>query len=191
MKYIFLDFDGVLNSDYWFASSDYRRLTRGKSSEEVMLIYLQTHLSPRLIQKVNQLVKDSGAKVVASTTWRLRYSDEELSEFLRLQGATFKISDRTPRATPQRLSQPIIRGDEINAYIKALKELPEGIVILDDIANMDNLSHYLVHTDDRVGITLDDVKKALNIINTPFVLPPDKNKGNDYVERFDIEEVDD
>lgn len=188
MKYIFLDFDGVMNSAYYFMSNDFRRGTAGFTAEEIMLTKVHHTLSPKLVRKVNKLVQDSGAKVIVSSTWRLKYSDDELNEFLRLRDASFTIDGRTPRGNPRRFSQPIMRGDEINAFIKALPDLPEGIVILDDIANMDNLSPYLVLTDDKVGITIEDVQRALDILDTPFVLPPDDDKGNDYLEGFDDEQ---
>jgi hypothetical protein len=174
MKYIFLDFDGVMNSAYYFMSNTFRRGTAGLTAADIMLTKVHHTLCPKLVRKVNDLVKDSGAKVIVSSTWRLKYSDDELNEFLALRGATFKIDGRTP-IKKTRMSEYNVRGDEILMYLKSLSEIPEGIVILDDISDMNYLNNYLCLVDGRIGFTQQDARIAINILNTKFIMPEYNN----------------
>lgn len=165
MKYIFLDIDGVLNSTKYVTSDYYKQATAGMSDAEVMLIAHHLHLDPEAIKLVNDLVKRSGAKVILSSTWRGKYSCEEMTEMMKGRGAEFEISDATPALFGKVHSSRIPRGKEIGHYLRLLEDWPEAYVILDD--HNDMLSHlpYLVRTDVRVGLTQDDVEKALKILN--------------------------
>jgi hypothetical protein len=165
MKLIFLDIDGVLNSSQYIRSEEYRMETLGMSDAEVMLIAHHTHLDPKALLILNDLVLWSGAEVVLSSTWRAKYSPEDLTEMMRQRGATFKISDSTPVLHGKVNSSRIPRGKEIEAYLAKLEVQPEAYVILDDHDDMLNLKKFLVLTSIKVGITSDDVEKALKILN--------------------------
>lgn len=150
MKLLFLDFDGVLNSDYWFQSKQYRMQ--------------KDDFDPKLIDRINEIVKITGAKVIISSSWKSAYSVSELDEMLKTRGAKFKVEDKTPRTNFNMTN----RGIEIESYINSLSELPESIVIIDDVNNMGTLSPYLILTDERYGITKNDVKSAIEMLNKPF-----------------------
>jgi hypothetical protein len=168
MKIIFLDFDGVLNSDIYFNSSVFKTETRGMSQEEIMLVAHRTHIDPIALQLLNKLVETSGATVVVSSSWRIGYTVEELNVMLKGCGATFEIVAATPRY-PDYIEigwgrVPTPRGDEIQGYLNSLNEKPESFVILDDIDNMAHLKEFLVLTDGEFGLTSRDVEKALKIL---------------------------
>lgn len=165
MKYIFLDFDGVLNSDKYFSSFKYKKEAEGLKDEEVMLIAHWLHLDPEALEFMNQLVDQSKATVVVSSTWRVKYSIDELNEMLASRGATFKISDKTPRLLPKKMSMHVYRGEEIQAYLDALKEPAEGFVIIDDVSDMLHLRKHLVHTDFQKGFRHNHIKWALRILD--------------------------
>src|SRR5689334_7658984 len=99
MKLIFLDFDGVLNSNDYFDSTFFKQETNGLSWEEIMLIAHYTHIDPVAVKILNQLVEISGAQVIVSSTWRLKYTVEELNSMLKDRGATFQIVGATPKIT--------------------------------------------------------------------------------------------
>jgi stalled ribosome rescue protein Dom34 len=167
MKFIFLDFDGVLNSDKYFDSPIFKNETKGMGWNEIMLIVHHTHLDRDAIQLINQLVNKSEASVVVSSTWRQKYSIDELNEMLTARGATFTIIAATPihRCTYVGWGmQEVIRGHEIQDYLNGV-EAPVQFVILDDINNMDQLTDHLVLTDESVGITSADIDKALQILS--------------------------
>lgn len=71
-KIIFLDFDGVLNSQLWYI--------RTKGNREI------DDLDTEAIGFLNTLIKNTGAKVVVSSTWRLNKTVDELQEILNRNG---------------------------------------------------------------------------------------------------------
>ena len=162
MKYIFLDIDGVFNSTDYCNSIEYLTETSGMSDAQIMLIAHHTHLDPKAIELFDQLVERSGATVILSSTWRVRYSVDEMNEMLKGRGAKFQLADRTP-VLFGKLSSRIPRGKEIAEFLK--KNKPESFVILDDHDDMLHLKPQLIQTNPRHGLTPDDVEKALKILN--------------------------
>ena len=164
MKYIFLDIDGVFNSADYGRSEEYLLETAGMSDAEIMLIAHHTHLDRKAIQIFNDLVKRSGAEVVLSSTWRGKYSPEEMTKMLKDRGAEFEIKEATPILFGK-ISSRIPRGKEIAHFLKMLEKQPEAFVILDDHDDMIHLKPFLIQTSMETGLTQDDVEKALKILN--------------------------
>lgn len=164
MKYIFLDIDGVFNSSEYDKSERYLLETVGMSDAEIMLIAHHTHIDPEAVKVFNDLVARSGAVVVLSSTWRAKYSVDEMNEMLKGRGATFKVSAATPILFGK-LSARIPRGKEIAHFLRLLETPPESFVIIDDHDDMLQLKKNLVQTNVKFGITKDDVEKALKILN--------------------------
>lgn len=158
MKLIFLDIDGVLNSSTYFFSKEYLDETAKMSDAELMLLAHPSHLDPVALKLVSHIVNESGAQVVLSSSWRMKYSTEEWTEMMQKRGATFKITDRTPKLSGT------TRGTEIMDFINSMRSRPDSIVILDDHNDMGNLSKYLVLTNAKFGITMADAEKALQIL---------------------------
>jgi len=164
MKYIFLDIDGVFNSSDYSRSIEYLTETAGMSDAQIMLIAHHTHLDPKAIKVFDDLVERSGATVILSSTWRWKYSVDEMNEMLKGRGAKFTIAAATPILFGK-ISSRIPRGKEIAEFIKVLPEVPESFVIIDDHDDMLHLKTNLVQTDPKHGITPDDVEKALKVLN--------------------------
>ena len=164
MKIIFLDIDGVLNSRVYGDSEFYLISTAGLSDAEIMLTMHHHHLDPNAIKILNDLVKRSGAEVVLSSTWRGRYSPEEMTAMLKDRGGEFEIKFSTPKLFGK-ISSRISRGKEIAHYLKMLEVQPESFVILDDHDDMIHLKPFLVQTTMEYGLTTDDIEKALKILN--------------------------
>lgn len=165
MKIIFLDIDGVLNSDAYIVTDAYFNECLAIGVEdpldyEVVIKAHHLHLDPKAIHLLNQLVADSGAQVVLSSTWRIRYSLDEMNAMLKLRGATFELTDKTPQIRFSR----VFRGEEIRDYLKALKEKPEAFVIIDDNDEFPKFQKQFVHTNEKVGLTQEHVDKALKIL---------------------------
>ncbi len=157
MKFIFLDFDGVLNSkDFLDDKEHYSHPSHAEG----------THINPFNVQLINELVSKTGAEVVVSSTWRLSYSIDKLNEMLKSKGATFKIIGKTPDLSKVSSGWGgyASRGNEIQDYLDSLDLSPESFIIIDDIDNMAHLSHRLVLTDyDDNGFNEKDLKKALEM----------------------------
>lgn len=61
MKVIFLDIDGVLNSNDWYVK------TRGVGG------YNGGDIDPECIELINDLIDATGAKIIMSSSWRSDY----------------------------------------------------------------------------------------------------------------------
>lgn len=157
LKLIFLDFDGVLNSSKYFSSKKFK--------EEYCLFNQPfVHIDPKKIKLLNKLIDISGASVVVSSAWRIQRSVEELNYILKMRGAKFELIDSTPIHDQEHLFKIPVRGLEIQEYLDKIIIKPSNFVILDDCDNMAHLLPFLVQTDYRIGLTLNDVKKAVKLL---------------------------
>jgi hypothetical protein len=155
---IFLDFDGVLNSQLWYV--------RTKGSRE------QDDLDREAIGYLNDLVSTTGARVVVSSTWRLNRTIEELQEILGRNGFTGEVIGKTIDMRRGENGDSILRGNEILAWIKDHQEdcgVPywdyRRYVIFDDDSDMlywqkDNY----IKTDAYCGLTPNNCYHAKKIL---------------------------
>ena len=144
-KVIFLDIDGVLNNNETFQQAP-EKYAAGIALE-LALINLE------LCYKVSLIVKETGAKIVLSSTWRIKPDIEQIL-------ATFGLT--VSGKTPCRLAY-CIRGHEIGLWLQ--KNKVDTFVILDDESDMGNYMSHLVQTNEVMGITDKDVEKAIEILN--------------------------
>jgi hypothetical protein len=128
MKIIFLDIDGVLTSE------KSRDLSRNWKS-----------FSPESMETLNYITGISGAKVVITSTWRIKYDQEELSKIFKSQGISADIIGCTRNLGLE-------RGIEIDEWLKRHKGKIESFVIIDDGSDMDMHSDRLVMTTFREGL---------------------------------------
>jgi hypothetical protein len=137
---VFLDFDGVLNSDSWIYSHD----TRGFD-----------HVDPSRVHLVNDLLHRTDAHVVVSSAWRILHSLPSLRRGLASKGFRGRIIGVTDRSGP-------IRGCEIDRCLELHGRPP--FVILDDNSDMGALLPFLVQTNPETGIMPADVDRAVTLI---------------------------
>lgn len=160
MRVIFLDVDGVLNSDLWMKSSGYIEGT-----------YPTNQFDPKAIELFNKIIAQTGAKVVLSSTWRLKYSISEIREIFSQVNLECEVIDFTPDLKKD--NDYVIRGNEILKWCKD----NEGVIgskflnytdfaILDD--NDDMLywqrKHYF-HTDRFCGLTPTVARNLIRELN--------------------------
>jgi hypothetical protein len=139
---LFLDIDGVLNSQGFFGRRNETRLN-------------YRDLDPSCIECLNEITAKSGARIVVSSTWRLTPRVPELVAHLKGQGIVGEIIGRTPR-----LHHPAVRGDEIFAWMESQLEWPR-FAILDDDSDMSAALPWLVQTDTVMGLVRPDVARVL------------------------------
>lgn len=164
-KIIFLDIDGCLNSNEYFSSSAYLEESGGKSDALIVLVNHYLHLDPAALKLVNELVDQSGAEVVISSTWKSKYSEEEFNKMFTDRGATFKVVGRTPHIDSNRSSKKITRGREIQTYLDSLDVKPDAFVIIDDRDDMNQFFKFLVKTSFQDGFQRIHLERALKILN--------------------------
>lgn len=178
MKIIFLDVDGVLNSD--------------------RTLYEYASLEDDLIQNLKNIVDATNANIVLSSSWRcvpsaMRDLIEKLTEYdLHLSGATpdevrlkymlnkgfnpkekYLDRNRLDPMTGERDDYVWDRGAEIYYWLDHHTNI-ENFVILDD-EDFDIAMYYpdnFVKTSFAVGLTKTDAEKAISILNR-------KEKEND------------
>jgi len=157
MKIIFLDIDGVLNSNDYFDKQK-------ENSKAANICFDMIDLEA--VKRLQHIVDTTGAKIVLSSTWRFNYFDK-LKAFFRENGFTFEIIDRTGRGCSD-----CVRGNEIRKWLKdnVKQGGPEvekvNYCILDDDSDMLLWQEdYFVHTDNKHGLTDDDAVLAIRILN--------------------------
>lgn len=156
MKVIFLDIDGVLNTDqtYWR-----ERMKATFNGDDV--------IEPTLVAKVNQIVAATDAVIVISSTWREFRTLDELRDIL----AKFGLVDAHRRIigqTPVFYDRP--RQDEIRSWLrgKKRKRHVQAFVVLDDDTAQDlrweKVQAHFIRVNPRTGLTDNDVVEAIVIL---------------------------
>jgi hypothetical protein len=157
MVVLFLDIDGVLNSDRYF---DIR--SPEPSAGQAIGAW---DIDPVAVQRLNRVVEATGAIVVLSSDWRKtdagRPGVTDTQNALCIRGATFDIHSSTPvLTTEERIEYFGVswsgnytpRGFEIQRWLDEHPEV-ERFAIVDDDADMRHLSERLVQTDTKIGLS--------------------------------------
>lgn len=141
MKIIFLDVDGVLNSELdgfdWNIQTNYH------------------------FELLKSLVDKTQAKIVLSSSWRKSKSSLKTITS-RLQEFSLELYDVTPY-----INSPVVRrGDEIKQWIGMQDISITSFVILDDNSDMcEYTTTNLVQTDIKIGFQEQDYERALEVLS--------------------------
>ena len=175
MKVLFLDIDGVLNSENWFAYRIYcvknnmvNILMNFVDTDDRNIKHKLTMLDDRAIANLNRIIEETGCKVVLSSSWRSSIESENIftQNLLKLKGFKYEFYDVTPRLWFSDFS--IRRGEEIKFWLdkESEKHEIESFVILDDDSDMlpEQMNNF-IHVDGQVGLTDRDALKAIEILN--------------------------
>lgn len=175
MKYLFLDIDGVLNHVLWFTSLAYRN---NQNNWKVSMF------DPACVKRVNKILRETGAKLVVSSSWR---DMTDLPEIFARVGLPTEF-DITPHCDVIFDLDPIQdifkdeedvrywRGSEIKWWLDHNSTEDYTYCILDDDCDMlEEQLEYFVNTSNPFGLTDELTKKAINILNHGY--PIKTNKG--------------
>lgn len=167
MKIIFLDIDGVFNSEWYYVQR--KDFTPWDESKE---------FDPETVNNFNRVIGYTGAKIVVSSCWRkgnLFYL-QTLFQMVGLQG---EVIGETPKFWGENF-HPVPRGCEIKAYLAGTLNYPlydfarkngvttdvEEYCIIDDDSDMlYNQRNNFVQTSGLVGLTINDADKVIRILN--------------------------
>lgn len=168
MKVIFLDIDGVLNTNYLpEVIHEFSGIKIGFNQ-----------LNKETIKNLNTVTDITGAKIVISSSWRLGCATPErfevLKDFINSHGVTGEIIGRTPVGSEYAdpvstlmMSKP--RGQEIQMWLDQHPEVT-CFVIVDDMSDMEHLTPHLAQTDFETGLTdRVSVKMIEKLMNADFV----------------------
>ena len=166
MNVIFLDIDGVLNSDEHFIEVyDDKKIFYKAYPNDEYRNNLNDIIKPNLfdisfekLQLLKKIVRETDYKIVVSSAWRLMPKWTLIEDYLINKG--LPIIGITPYIYGE-------RGEEIRTYLKKHKEI-ENFIILDDerFKDFNELLNYLVKTDfcDE-GLTEEHAEEAINLLN--------------------------
>jgi len=160
MKVIFLDIDGVLNSNRWL---DGRRKELFDRMQKTGEHPWRDVIDRRAVLKVNQIVEATSAKVVISSAWRHQHSWKTMQEYLNYHGFRGKVVGQTPAKMSL-----YDRWAEIRMWLSYAETQPNHIVILDDIHDMGKFKNFHVWIDEEIGLQDEHVDKAIEILSKPF-----------------------
>lgn len=153
LKIIFLDYDGVINSQAWFQSQN---IILGRPVQT-----LHEKLDPAAVNRINQITDATDAVIVLSSTWRMGFQNDldKLKSFMKEVGFTGEVVGMTPILNH-------FRGGEISRWlIDNDINNKSKFIIIDDSADMGNLLHRLIRTNLLVGIQDKHVKIAIRMLN--------------------------
>ena len=161
-KIIFLDIDGILNSNFWNESHQ-KEISDGKLIDE------------EKVRVLAQLVKRTSAAIILHSGWRFWF-DSEMNplrpEAAKLVGMLAEEGVRIAGVTPDLTTEEIrrtkkfslVKADEILMWLKSHGDV-SGWVVLDDLdLHNDLIARHQVKTDQTVGLTLEDAEEAEKIL---------------------------
>ena len=157
-RIIFLDIDGVLNSNFW-NDSHQREISDG------------TLVDAEKVKLLSTLVKRTNSKIILHSGWKywfdldlkpLRQEAENLlmlfeKEELLLEGVT---PDHSTEEIRKNKKFSLVKASEILAWLAEHKTVDNWIVIDDLDLHNKEIEMHQVRTDPSTGLTIDDVHKA-------------------------------
>lgn len=159
MKVLFLDIDGVL-----VTLRSFQQFKRSGSAAQA---------DPDCVKELNRVVRETGATIVLSSTWRI-FGKPTLDEKFKEWGIEAPIRDFTPdlvrrndaRAEQGRILIAATRGAEIASWLRCNGN-PEQFAIVDDDADMDDLKPQLVRTNFNEGLTREKADELIQKLSNP------------------------
>jgi HAD domain in Swiss Army Knife RNA repair proteins len=162
VRVIFLDIDGVLNSEAFLLTLDAQH--RGLGPHEGCECYrLERQIDHRAVARLNHLITETAAKIVISSSWRRLLDPPELRRVLGDHGLVGEIIGETPNLSEDPALYRIRRGHEIDAWLRDHPEV-DCFVILDDGGDMAMHMNRLVQTDAQEGLRDEDVDLAIRVM---------------------------
>lgn len=133
-KFIFLDIDGVMNSNLFYSErTQDKRYDEWIKDHPQHIAWGACNIDPRAVKRLNRITDATKAKIIVSSTWR---SDSNLQEIFTLVGIKEPIYDVTPYMRSRH------RGSEIQEWLDkqtnwlkwGLSDVEQAIHILNDTA---------------------------------------------------------
>ena len=164
-KYIFLDFDGVLNTEYWQNHLIAEGLPWSDKHGAVF--------DPEAVRQLKRIVDSTGADIIVESSWKF-LGLNAMQEMWTARQLPGKLIDITPKTINDRLLQSADiepwtsgwKGLEIASWLIENAESDAPYVILDDeLVALDSQLPHLVITNPHDGITEDIADRAIGILN--------------------------
>lgn len=141
-KILFLDFDGVLNSE----KSAVQTGNRYKFAKDS-------------VAALNKILQRTEARIVVTSSWRESWTLIENAAFLENAGI---VKGRVVGKTAV-LGKD--RGFEIDSWLRSAPYAVKSIAILDDRDDMVMHKHRLVRIDPKIGLTLELANRVIDLLS--------------------------
>jgi hypothetical protein len=148
VRVIFLDMDGVMNS-HRSITEEYESRRSGNSPRGITTCHW---MAPYHVEPLNRIIRDTGAKVVISSSWRLSNSSSKMQKFLQAAGVECEVIGQTPYEDKPMNGFPSLyggspRGSEINSWLIQHSEVESYV------------------TDAQIGLTEELADQAIAMLN--------------------------
>jgi len=164
-KIIFLDIDGVLNSE--------RQHDRCVNKGIAPVDGFGYAFDPIAVDNLKRIVEKTGADIVISSSWKL-WGLDAMQRMWTRRGLPGKVIDITPNTESDEMllsvdldymDIPAIKGSEIKEWLTTRGHDVTHYAILDDLPDMlpEQESHF-IQTDPRIGITEEDAEQIIKIL---------------------------
>lgn len=153
MKVIFLDIDGVINSeDFAIWNNEHPEFCENGG---------HFWIDPNKINMIIKLCEETGAKIVISSSWRGWSLKDTLNDFSRYRDLS-KLNPYIIGITPRFYKN---RGIEIQYYLDSNISITNYCIIDDDSDMLDSQKNNFVKINYKTGLTEYDVEKIKNILS--------------------------
>lgn len=147
-KILFLDIDGVLNSEVYFKSASHPDSISSK-------------FDPNGVELIKKLVEEFSLRIVISSTWRYGATDRLMHELKSAELIGYLYHEWF---TP--VIHPAHRGAEIKLWLELHSEVTDYIIIDDDENILEEQMCRFVKTDLHKGMTEEHLNRVRAILSS-------------------------
>ena len=152
-KFIFLDFDGVLNTEYYQGLLQFQ----GKQWQDQYGAFFD----PRAVRQLKRVIDTTDADIVVESSWKY-LGLEAMQELWRVRNLPGRVIDITPSLTDN-----ASKGEEIAAWLSEYATPDTRYVIIDDeYVVLDSQIPYFILTNPYEGLTEEQADRAMLILNS-------------------------
>lgn len=156
-RFIFLDFDGVMNTYHYCNQLYLEGLPEG---DKFGVLF-----DPECVRNLGEIIERTGAEIVISSSWKATMTYAQILQMWKDRNLPGFVTDVTPTCSRH-------RGDEIASWLGIFQEISGGeeyeYVIIDDLGeedfNEDQLNHLV--TVDWYGLTEEAMQHAISILRS-------------------------
>ena len=151
-RIIFLDFDGVLNTEYYQGLLQFQ----GKQWQDQYGAFFD----PKAVRQLKRIIDATGADIVVESSWKY-LGLEAMQELWRVRNLPGRVIDITPSLTGN-----ASKGEEIAAWLSEHATLDTPYVIIDDeYVVLDTQIPYFIWTNPYEGLTEEQADRAISILH--------------------------
>ena len=151
-RIIFLDFDGVLNTEYYQGLLQFQ----GEQWQDQYGAFFD----PRAVRQLKRVIDTTDADIVVESSWKY-LGLEAMQELWRVRNLPGRVIDITPSLTDN-----ASKGEEIAAWLSEYATPDARYVIIDDeYVVLDSQIPYLIWTNPYEGLTEEQANRAISILH--------------------------